>query len=83
MDKPQVPTWKFWHPLPTWKWLGLIVLGQVVFQPSCAILFTLLGFSGDTGAAVGAGIGGGVAVWLVMRLARQAMASAERDTDKS
>ena len=65
----------FWHPLGVKKVILIVVLAQIVFQPLVAVIFVSLGLAAKTGASAGAGLGGALAVLVVMQLAKKATAS--------
>ena len=56
-------------------------MAQIVFQIGLALLFTALQLPGNTGALLGAGIGGGVGAIVIQKLAAKAKAAAASGTD--
>ena len=81
-DQP-VPNWKFWHPLPWWKMLLILLVFQMACQLTIAVIFTTMGWSGEWVSALGGGLGGGLGVMTVQLLAKRAKAAEADETADS
>jgi hypothetical protein len=82
MSKP-VPSWKFYHPLPFWKAIGIMGLAVLVANILTAVVS--LAFDLNFSPAIGGGIGGAMGATLIMLAAQKAKAAddtGDKDTGK-
>ncbi len=79
MSEP-VPKWKFYHPLPFWKAIGIMFAAVLVAN----LLTALVGMAFDTTfhSGIGGGIGGGLGAALIMIAAQKAKAKEAASTQK-
>lgn len=65
-----VPTWKFWHPLATWKMLLVFLVVELTMTFAVVAIRELSGIA--VPEWIGAGLGGGLSVIAVFALVRRA-----------
>ena len=77
------PAWKFWHPVPTWQGVAVLLLCQVPLTGAMVALRVRGGVEVPFGDALGGAAGGLLAYLLLLALKRRATTAQQPEASSS